>query len=280
MKTILVAAVVALVVLFFAFSGRQAASAVIAGSTSVLPYVEILAEEYFALYPDKIIDVQGGGSSAGIMAVLSGIADLGMSSRELRPSEEELLWKIEIAKDGLAIITNPNNPVDSLTGDQLKGIYTGSITNWEDVGGNDARIHVIAREEGSGTRGAFEELMKMDFYNRITSKAIVMNSNGAVRQLVSGDDNSIGFISLGLVNTGYGEPVKAVSIDGVDATPDNVRNEDYKLFRSFLLVAVKQPQRDSPAWQFINFIFTEEGQQILAREGLVAMKSDGWGEEE
>jgi phosphate transport system substrate-binding protein len=271
MKTILAAVFAALIILLFTFGGRQAASVVVAGSTSVQPYVERLTEEYALLYPDRIVDVQGGGSSAGILAVENGIADIGMSSRALRPDEKVLLWNIEIAKDGLAIIINESNPVDDLSAEQIRRIYTGEITNWKEVGGPDARIHIIAREEGSGTRSAFEELV-MDG-RRIFPRAIVMNSNGAVRQLVVGDPHAVGFISLGLVEVGE-HPVKAVSIDGVAADRDNVLDASYALYRSFLFVTPEEPQPGSPVAQFIEFIFSGEGRQILTGEGLVAVERD------
>ncbi|MDR2569183.1 MAG: substrate-binding domain-containing protein, partial [Oscillospiraceae bacterium] len=136
----------------------SSAAFIIAGSTSVQPYVEILVEEYAVLYPDKLIDVQGGGSSAGIQAVESNTAQIGMSSRNLKETEE-YLWRIEITKDGLAIIVNPENPVTSLTLEEIRGIYAAEYTNWSELGGPDARIHIITREEGSGTRSAFEELV-------------------------------------------------------------------------------------------------------------------------
>jgi phosphate transport system substrate-binding protein len=264
-KTILLLALIPAIAFLFFFGGRQAAEAVIAGSTSVLPYVEILSEEYARIHPERVIDVQGGGSSAGIMAVESGIADIGMSSRELRGSEDRL-WRIEIAKDGLAIIIHPDNPVGNLTEAQLQSIYAADITNWTELGGPDARIHIIAREEGSGTRSAFEDLV-MDG-RRIATKAIVQNSNGAVRQLVTGDPHSIGFISLGLVEIGE-RPVKAVSIDGIAANRENVLNSSYSLYRPFWLVAIEEPEDESPAARFIDFIFSGEGRRILAAEGLV-----------
>jgi phosphate transport system substrate-binding protein len=249
--------------LLSACGGRQAASVTIAGSTSVQPYAEKLAEEYGALHGGKVIDVQGGGSSAGTQAVGAGTAEIGMSSRNLRGDELEL-WSTEIAKDGLAIIVNPANPVSSLTHDQIRGIYAAEITNWADLGGTDARIHIIAREEGSGTRGAFDELVMGDF--RITPKAIVQNSNGAVRQLVADDPYSIGFISLGLVDVGR-RPVKAIEIDGVAATRENVLNGSYSLYRSFLFVSDGEPE--GPAKQFIEFIFSGMGREILSNEGLI-----------
>ena len=258
-----ITAILLLPVCLLSACGRQEAAFVIAGSTSVQPYVEILAEDYAHIYPEKVIDIQGGGSSAGITAVESGTANLGMSSRNLKESESHL-WFIEITKDGLAIIINPGNPVDNLTLEQICGIYSGDILNWNQVGGRDARIHVITREEGSGTRSAFEEMV-MDNH-RITNRAIVQDSNGAVRMLVADDRQAIGFISLGLVNVGE-RPVKAVSIEGVVPSRDNVINGSYTLFRSFIFVARSEPT--GYVMQFIDYVRSPEGQRILAEEGLI-----------
>jgi len=249
--------------LLTACGGGRDASIVIAGSTSVQPYVEVLAEEYAHTHPEKVIDIQGGGSSAGITAVISETADLGMSSRNLKDSEKHL-WSIEISKDGLAIIVNPGNPVGDLTLEQIRGIYSGDITNWSELGGRDAKIHIVSREEGSGTRSAFEEMI-MDG-RRITPRAIIQDSNGAVRQLAADDPNSIGFISLGLVEVGE-KPVKALSIGGVVPSRENVINGSYTLFRSFLIVAQSEPT--GYAKQFIEYIRSPEGQKILADEGLI-----------
>lgn len=249
--------------LLTACGGRQEAAVIIAGSTSVQPYVEKLAEEYKKPRPEKVIQVQAGGTSAGIMTVENGIAHIGMSSRDLR-GDELNLWHTVIAKDGLAIIVNPANPVAGLTREQLRGIYTAEITNWAELGGPDARIHIIAREEGSGTRSAFSELV-MDG-SRITPKAIVLNFNGAIRQLVAGDPYAIGFISLGLVDIGE-KPVKAIGIDGVAPSRENVLNAGYPLYRSFYFVSLKEPE--GPVKEFIDFIFSDTGRQILENEGLV-----------
>jgi len=243
--------------------GGRSAAFIIVGSTSVQPYVEMLAEEYAFLYPDRAIDVQGGGSSAGIQAVESGIAAIGMSSRGLRENELHL-WSTVITKDGLAIIINPSNPVGSLTMEQIRGIYAGEFSNWNELGGLDARIHVITREEGSGTRGAFEEMVMGSV--RINPRSIVQNSNGAVRQLVSDDQYSIGYISLGLVDIGE-RPVKALQIGGVVPARENVVNGSYTLFRSFLFVAREEPT--GSAMQFIDFSRSPEGQRMLVAEGLI-----------
>jgi len=239
------------------------ASVIVAGSTSVQPYAEVLAEEYAILHPGSEIDVQGGGSSAGISAAKSGIANIGMSSRSLK-EEEKNLWSVEIAKDGLAVIVHASNPIENLTLEQIQKIYSAEITNWSEVGGNDAKIHIITREEGSGTRSAFSELVMEKI--EITPKAIVQDSNGSVRQLVKGDPNAIGYISLGLVD----ETVKAVQLDGVAATHDNIMNGTYTLSRPFLFVAQSEPTGETQ--KFVEFVLSEEGQKMLNDEGLIPTK--------
>ncbi len=259
-----IAAAVVLALTIGSLSGcgqKSEAGIVIAGSTSVQPYAEIVAEEYMLLHPGTEIDIQGGGSAAGITAAQSGIADIGMSSRSLK-DEESGLWYVEIARDGLAVIVNPANSVKDLTLDQVRGIYAETITSWSEVGGASSKIHVIAREEGSGTRSAFTDLV-MGKTTEITPRAIVQDSNGAVRQLVADDPNAIGFISLGLVN----EKVKALELGGIAATRDNVENGSYKLSRPFLFVSLNEPTGQTK--EFVDFILSAEGQKILMNEGLI-----------
>jgi len=248
------------ITLMTACVNNQETHVIVSGSTSVQPYIEVLAEEYEFLHPEKAIDVQGGGSSAGIMAVESGIADIGMSSRPLKDDELHL-WVIQIAKDGLAMIVHPDNPVSNLSWTQVRKVYTGEITNWRELGGADKRIHIIAREEGSGTRGAFEDLVMRE--DRITPRAIVQSSNGAVRQLVSGDPDSIGFISLGLVD----ETVKALQLNGIAATRENVMDSSYTLYRPFLFIAKEEPT--GYAAQFVEYVLSPEGKQLMITEGLI-----------
>lgn len=246
--------------LLSACSQAPESATIIAGSTSVQPYAEILAERYMALDPEAIIDIQGGGSSAGITATQTHSADIGMSSRSLEDGEKDL-WSVEIAKDGLAIIVNPANPIKNLTSDQIRDIYAASITDWSQVGGTKSKINIIAREEGSGTRSAFTELLMGK--KEITPKAIVQDSNGAVRQLVADDPNAIGFISLGLVS----DEVKALQLDGVEATRDNIMNNSYKLSRQFLFVTSGEPTGIQKS--FIDFTLSPEGQKLLSKEGLI-----------
>ena len=246
---------------------------ILAGSTSVQPYAEVLAEEYALLFPESVIDIQGGGSSAGISAARSGTADIGMSSRALTEKEQDL-WSCEIAKDGLAIIIHPENPVENLSLAQVRDIYTANIRDWEELADNPAlfrerkfgsglktKIHIITREEGSGTRSAFESLVMQN--HEINPGAIVQDSNGAVRQLVSGDINAIGFISLGLVD----HSVKALKLDGILPTCENVINGAYNLYRPFLFITDAKPE--GFIMHFIDYVLSEEGQQVLAHEGLI-----------
>lgn len=241
--------------------GRAAGSdTIVAGSTSVQPYAEILAEEYMVLNPGSEIDIQGGGSSAGITAAQSQSADIGMSSRSLKEKEKGL-WSVEIAKDGLALIVNAKNPIQNITLEQVRDIYTAKITDWSELGGPKSKINIIAREEGSGTRSAFTELVMGKA--EITPKSIVQDSNGAVRQLVADDPNAIGFISMGLVN----HEVKALHLDGVEATADNIINGSYALSRPFLFVTNGEPT--GLAKKFIDFTLSLEGQKLLSHEGLI-----------
>lgn len=212
------------------------------------------------LYPGAEIDIQGGGSAAGLTAAQSGTADIGMSSRALK-TEEKTLWFVEIARDGLAVIVNPANSVQNLTLNQMRDIYAATSTDWSQFGGSKAKINVITREEGSGTRSAFTELVMGT--TEITPRAIVQDSNGAVLQLVKDDPNAIGFISLGLVNPA----VKALHLEGIAATRENVLNGSYNLTRPFLFVASSQPT--GIAKQFIDFTLSPEGQTILSSEGLI-----------
>jgi phosphate transport system substrate-binding protein len=184
-----------------------------------------------------------------------------MSSRNLT-DEEQQMWNVIIARDGLVLIVHPRNPIDGLTQEQVRMIYTGVVTNWRDLGGEDRRIHVITREEGSGTRGAFEDML-MDG-NLITSRAIVQNTNGSVRQLVSNDIDSIGFLSLGLVD----QTVKALELDGVTPSWGNVMSGDYTLYRPFYFVSAEEPVGFVKS--FIDYTMSEEGQRLLMVEGLVS----------
>ncbi len=243
--------------------GNRETALSVAGSTSMQPFVEMLAEEFMVVRPGTKVLVQGGGSTAGIQAVREGAAAVGMVSRELNQQEQDLT-AVAIARDGIAVIVHPSNPISSLSRGQVKEVFDGRTTDFRDLGGKPGPIRPVAREEGSGTRGAFQELV-MDGAPT-TPQALVQNSSGSVREMVSRDPAAIGYISLGLVS----ESVKAVKIDGVEARGENVKNGTYKLARPFLLVIRGEP--GGVAKEFIDYILSDPGQRLLEREGLIRVR--------
>jgi len=247
----------------------------VAGSTSVEPFAERLAELYMPKHPGAKISVQGGGSSAGIKAVQSGICQIGMSSRELKP-EEQGLTVIIIAHDAIALIVNAGNPVRGVTLQQARDIFSGRIRNWRQLGGPNKPITVITREEGSGTRASFEEKvmvagMAKDSAGKVepatfAPDALVQDSNGAVREIVASDAAAIGYISFGLIDN----RVHALALNGVQPDERTVKRGRYPVARNFLFLTRGEP--DSTSAAFISYVLSPEGQQVLADEGLIRVR--------
>jgi len=263
------AGALALLVLFFIWSAAgcrarapagTGRSLTVAGSTSVQPFAEILAEDFYKKTGTNV-NVQGGGSSAGAQAARSHVADIGTLSRELKPDEAAVLTEFVIAHDAIAIVVNPQNPVAALTTEQIRGIFSGTISDWSQVGGPQGPITVISREEGSGTRGAFDELLMGKA--ELTPRALVQDSNGSVKETVAQDPRAIGYISLGIVDA----RVKPVTVDGVTPSVETVLNKEYSLVRPFLFVTAGPPQ--GHVKEFIDYVLGPEGQKILRDEGLV-----------
>jgi len=254
-----------LLLIFFAMGcQRSKAGITVAGSTSVEPFAELLAEEYMHRHPNSHIYVQGGGSSAGIEAIRSGAAHIGMSSRSLI-GKEKTLHTITIAKDAIAIIVHPKNPVHDLPFVKVREVFSGQIRNWNELGGPDQPIVLVTREEGSGTREAFQKLVMGE--EDIALEALVQDSNGAIRQVVAGDPSAIGYISLGLVN----EKVKALQISGTTPSIKNIESGQYHLVRPFLFVFLLEPAGEAKT--FLDFVMSPEAQKLLAQEGLVTALS-------
>lgn len=230
-----------------------------AGSTTVQPLAQDLADAYMAIDDTVAITVAGGGSSVGVASAADGTVDIGATSRELKPSEEGLgLVKHLLAKDGIAIVAHPSQNVTGLTTEEVRNIFSGNITNWSEVGGANAAIVVIAREEGSGTRAAFEELVMED--EVITDDAILFPSNGAVRTAVAGDEDSIGFLSFGYID----ETVRVFDIDGVEATVENAISGDYPVVRPLYFLTLGEPT--GKVADFIDFCLGPDGQAIVAED--------------
>lgn len=232
------------------------------GSTSVEPFAEALAEEYMHQYRSEKIFVQGGGSSAGIQAVRTGAAEVGMSSRNLMDSEKDLT-AIPIIYDAIAVIVHRHNPLTELNLDQIRKIFSAEIRRWSELGGRTHPITLVTREEGSGTREAFQKLIMGK--KEISLSALVQDSNGAIRQVVGDDLNAIGYISLGLVN----DRVRALKIDGVEPTVENIQDHRYKIVRPFLFVFRSNPK--GLAKDFLDYILSPPGQKLLVQEGLISM---------
>ena len=256
-----------LFLVLLAFSGcqRTQGGLSVVGSTSVEPFAEALAEEFMHQHPREKIFVQGGGSSAGIQAVRTGAAEVGMSSRNLMKGESDLI-SVPIIYDAIAVIVHRENPLGDLTLDQIRKIFSGELTRWSEMGGKDRIITLVTREEGSGTREAFQTLIMGK--KEISLGALVQDSNGAIRQVVSDDRNAIGYISLGLVN----DRVKAVKIEGIEPSVENIREQRYKIVRPFLFVFTSEPR--GMAKEFLDYILSPAGQNLLVHEGLVSMQTE------
>lgn len=236
------------------------------GSTTVQPLAQLLGEAFTAENPNVKIDVQGGGSSVGVKSAVQGTADIGMASREIKASELQetpSLKVFAIAYDGIAPVVHPEVPVDDLTLEEVRDIFAGKITNWQELGGPDDLIVVVAREEGSGTRDAFDELVMGE--ELILETALLQQSNGAVRTTVAMTPFSIGFLSFGYLD----ESVKAISVNGAAPTPDNVKNGSYPVVRPLNMVTHGEPEGVVKAW--LDWILSDAGQAIVAKEGYITV---------
>jgi phosphate transport system substrate-binding protein len=230
------------------------------GSTSVQKIIDAAGSEYTALNPDVKFTYSGTGSSDGIKGAKAGTYSFGCASRELKDAEKPDLKEITFAYDGIAVIVNPANGVGNLTKYQITNIYKGGITNWSEVGGNDAPIVVVSREDGSGTRSAVEELL--DFEEQLKPDATIKEGNGNVQTTVAGNDNSIGYVSLTFVDSS----VSAIEVDGVKPTVENIINNTYSISRLFLAM-VDETKTDDVTLAFLNFLMSDEGQAIVEKKG-------------
>jgi len=251
--------IVAIIVIVGAYmvlaAGSNSNKITIAGSTSVQPVAQKLADAYMKEHPNVKITVQGGGSSVGITDAEQGIVSIGTSSENLTANDSSKLNQTIIGYDGIAIIVNNNNTVKGLTSEQLAGIFTGNITNWSQVGGSNAKIDVITREQGSGTRSNFQKLILNG--SQVESSAIVQTSTQGVKSAVQGDPNAIGFISL----TSLDSNVTALTVNGVGISVDNITNRTYNLQGPLMFLTKGKPS--STVQDFINWVLGPEGQAIV-----------------
>ncbi len=241
----------------------------ISGSTTVLPSVQECARLFMEMHPDVRITVAGGGSGHGIKSVGAGDVDIGDASREIMPEEWNMypdLKPFEIAKDGIAVVVHPSNPIENISLDQVSRVFAGDITEWDELGfANDGPINVISRELGSGTRDCFEKIVMAPYGREITGKASIQPSNGQVRATVSKNPSSIGYISIGYVDPS----VKALKIEGVEPTIENVKSGRYKIVRSLYMITKGEPSELEKA--FIDFVRSEEGQKVVESLGYISI---------
>lgn len=234
---------------------------VVGGSTSVYVVTVLLAERFMEKHPGVVVETHSVGSTAGIVGANEGIFDIGMSSRWLR--EAELAWGLDVivtCHDAIAPIVHPDNPVRELTMEQVNKIFLGEITNWMEVDGKNMPITVIIREAGSGTRGAWEDIVHEDIDPEPT---LILVGTGGVRAGVAGDPSAISYITVAAVDG----TVRALKVDGIEPTAEAVLAGDYEIARPFLFLT----KGERLPWQqaFIDFVLGPQGQQMLADEGMV-----------
>ncbi len=240
--------------------GKNKLSITVAGSTAFQPFAEKLAGLYMAEKPNTHITIQGGGSAVGIQSVLSGAANIGMADLVQLPPEAKDLNSYIVARDGIVMIVNPKNSVKNLEVSQIRDIYNGKIKNWKELGGNDHKINVVSREAGSGTRSSYEAIIQNI---TLVKEAIIQDSNGTVRETVANDANAIGYISHGIIN----DKIKALTINGVSCTTEEIVNKKYMLVRPIFLLTKGAPQDRVKA--FIDYVLSKNGQDIIKANGLI-----------
>ena len=236
------------------------------GSTSMEKLANALSEAFMEEYPDVTVTAEFVGSGAGIEAVTNGTADIGNSSRSLK-DEEKAAGVVEnvVAIDGIAVCVDPANEVADLTKEQLTNIYNGTVTNWKEVGGADEPIIVIGREAGSGTRGAFEELVDLVDGCKYANE---LDSTGAVIAKVASTPGAIGYASLDALD----DSVKALSLEGVEATAENIKAGNYFLSRPFVMATKGEISEQSEAVQeLFKYLSSDEGKQVISGVGLITV---------
>lgn len=247
-------------------AAEKASTVATDGSTSMERVIGILGESFHELHPDINVTYNPTGSGSGISAVAEGRCDIGLSSRDLHPDEtaKGLVAKV-VAKDGIAVVVNPENSVKNLTMEQLAKIYTGEIKNWKEVGGKDEEIVVIGREAGSGTRDGFESVTKTKEKCKYRQE---LSSTGDVIAIVAKNPSAIGYTSLAAVK----DNVKALMINNVAPKDETVRDGSYKLQRNFNLITKKDTKLSKIAQEFYDYATSKDVANFIAQAGAVALK--------
>lgn len=244
---------------------------VIKGSTTVLPIAQAAAEKYMEGNEDVSISVSGGGSGNGIKAIIDGTTDIADASRFIKDKEVKAAVEkgsypvpFAVALDALLPVVHPSNPIETLTSDQLHDIYTGKISNWKDVGGEDKPIAVVGRDTSSGTYETWEE--KILHKDRVTPRAMVVASNGAMVQTVGKNPLAVGYIGIGYLSNS----VKPLTVDGITGNANTARTGEFPISRYLFMFTRGWPTGDT--LNFINFVLSDAGQEIVAKTGYVPVR--------
>ena len=237
------------------------------GSTSMEKFANALSETFMEKYPKVTVTAEFVGSGAGVEAAANGTADIGNASRNLKDEEKAKgIAENIVAIDGIAVVVDPSNTVEDLTKDQLAGIYDGTVTNWKDVGGNDAPIVVVGRESGSGTRTAFEELLELEDKCKYANE---LDSTGAVMAKVASTAGAVGYVSSDVLD----DTVKAVKLEGAEPTEENIKAGTYFLSRPFVMATKGEiSEQNDLVKALFDFIYSEEGAELVKSVGLISVE--------
>jgi len=242
----------------------------VSGSATLSPAVAEIAKRFESKNPGVRVNVQTGGSSKGIADCQKGLVEIGMSSRDLKDDEKKELKSVAIARDGLCIIVHKDNPIASLTDEQIVGIYTGKITNWKDVGGADRPITVVSKAEGRATLEAFTHYYKLK--NPDIKASVIIGDNAQGIKTVAGSPDAIGYVSVGNAEFAAkdGTPIKSLPLKGVAATIENVRNGTFLLSRQMFLVT--RGEASGLGKEFIDFCRSKEVHDLMKEQFLVPIE--------
>jgi phosphate transport system substrate-binding protein len=239
---------------------------VLTGSSTIAPLTAEISKRFESGHPGVRVDVQSGGSSRGITDARQGVADIGMVSRALKPEEKDLK-AFSIARDGVTVILHKENPVQSLSDKQVVDIYTGKLTNWKQVGGQDKAITVVSKAEGRSTLELFTHYFKLK--NTDIKAQVVIGENEQGIKTVAGNPNAIGYVSIGSAENSAANkvPIKLLPVNGVAATTANVQNSTFPISRPLNLVTKTEPQ--GLAKEFIDFAQSQQVSEIVKKQNFV-----------
>jgi len=261
-KTWLIATVFIIIGCLAGCGKKSGSTVTLAGSTAFQSFAEELGEMYMKKNPSVRITVQGGGSTVGIQSAKEGVADIGMADLlTLPPDVTSVLTSVIVAKDGIAIIVHPSNRLSNISRQQAQAVFSGRVKNWREIGGADGPINLISREEGSGTRKSFEQLILKE--QKLAGGAMFQDSNGTIREAVATNPNAIGYISIGLLS----DRVRALDLDRITPENKNVANGTYPLSRPVFFLTKGEPS--GPVKEFIDFVLSGEAQSLIREKGLI-----------